>query len=111
MNILEEFYYGNVNPQEKFYKRESDFATFVKIVFDVRSLLEEKVILENEEKLSAYLAGEEKHLFSQLMNAQSEIISIETRERFIEGWKLGAKFMVDTFLVPRYSPINGVCEE
>ena len=99
MNILEEFYYGNVNPQEKCFKRESEFATFVKIVS------------ENEEKLSAYLGGEEKHLFSQLMNAQSEILDTETRERFIEGWTLGAKFMVDTFLIPRYSPIIGVCEE
>lgn len=99
MNILEEFYYGNVNPQEKFYKRESEYATFVRI------------ISENEEKLNAYLDGEEKHSFSKLMSAQSEIISIENRERFIEGWKLGARFMLDTFLVPRYSPINGVCEE
>ena len=85
MNILEEFYYGNVNPQEKCFKRESEFATFVKIVSD------------NEEKLSAYLGG--------------EILDTETRERFIEGWKLGARFMIDTFLVPRYSPISGVCEE
>lgn len=99
MNILEEFYYGNFNPQEKFYKRESEYATFVKIVFD------------NEEKLTAYLGGEEQHLFFQLMNAQSEILDIESRERFIEGWKLGAKFMLDTFLVPRYSPIYGVYEE
>lgn len=99
MNILEEFYYGNVNPQEKFYKRESEYAAFVRI------------ISENEEKLTTYLGGEEKHLFSQLMNAQSEILDTETRERFIEGWKLGAKFILDTFLVPRYSPINGICEE
>ena len=99
MNILEEFYYGNVNPQEKFYKRESEYATFVKIVSD------------NEEKLSACLGGAEQHLFSQLMNAQSEITAIETRERFIEGWKLGAKFMLDTFLVPRYSPISGICKK
>lgn len=104
MNILEEFYYGNVNPQEKCFKHESEYATFVKIVS------------ANEEKLNAYLnaiptAQEEQHLFSQLMNAQSEIISIETRERFIEGWKLGARFMIDTFLVPRYSPISRICEE
>ena len=97
--ILEEFYYGNINPNEKCFKRQSEFATFVKIVSD------------NEEKLIAYLGGEEKHLFSQLMNAQSEILDTEARERFIEGWKLGARFMLDTFITPRYSPINGVCEE
>ena len=99
MNILEEFSYGNINPNEKCFKRQSEFATFVKIVSD------------NEEKLIAYLGGEEKHLFSQLMNAQSEILDTEARERFIEGWKLGARFMLDTFITPRYSPINGVCEE
>lgn len=47
MNILKEFYYGNVNPQEKCFKRESEYAAFVKIVSD------------NEEKLSAHLGGEE----------------------------------------------------
>lgn len=99
MNILEEFYYGNVNPQEKCYKRGSEYATFVKIVSD------------NEGKLTASLDGEEQHLFSRLMNAQSEILDTETRERFIEGWKLGARFMLDTFLIPRYSPISGICEE
>ncbi|MCI9626326.1 MAG: hypothetical protein HFI90_06035 [Clostridia bacterium] len=99
MNILEEFYYGNVNPQEKCFQRKSEYAAFVKIVS------------ENEEKLSAYLGGEEQHLFSQLMNAQSEILDTETRERFIEGWKLGARFMIDTFLVPRYTPFSGTCEE
>lgn len=45
MNILEEFYHGNINPQEQFYK--SEYAAFVKIVSD------------NEEKLSAHLGGEE----------------------------------------------------
>ncbi len=88
MNIPEEFYYGNVNPQEQFYKRESEYAAFVKTVSD------------NEEKLRACLGDEEQRLLSQLMNAQSEIISIEARERFIEGWKLGAKFMIDTLLMP-----------
>ena len=99
MNMLEEFYYGNINPQEKFFKRETEYAKFVRIVSD------------NEEKLTAYLTGEEQHLFSQLMNAQSEILDVEARERFIEGWKLGAKFMLDTFLVPRNNPFNGICED
>lgn len=99
MNILEKFYYGNVNPQEKSFKRETEYAKFVRIVF------------ENEEKLTAYLTGEEQHLFSQLMNAQSEILDVEARERFIEGWRLGAKFMLDTFFVPRNSPFNGICED
>ena len=99
MNILEELYYGNISPYEKCYKRDSEYAALTKI------------IANNEEKLTVCLSGEEQHLFSQLMNAQNEILSTETRERFIEGWKLGARFMLDTFLMPRYSPISEIDEE
>ena len=104
MNILEEFYYGNVNPNEKCFKRESEYATFVKIVST------------NEEKLNTYLnaiptAQEEQHLFSQLMNAQSEILDTEGRERFLEGWMLGARFILDTFLIPHKSPICSICDD
>lgn len=104
MNILEEFYYGNVNPQEKCFKHESEYAKFVGIVSD------------NEKKLITFLhvmpnAKEEQHLFSQLMKAQSEVNNIESLERFIEGWKLGARFMLDTFLTYRKSPICDICEE
>lgn len=93
MNILEELYYGNIDPHEKCFRHESEYAAFVRIA------------AANEEKLSEYLDGEAKHLFSQLMNAQNEIIEIESRECFIEGWKLGARFVLDTFLTSGQSQL------
>lgn len=101
MNILEELYYGNINPQEKCFKYESEYAANVKILAD------------NEKKLSAYFNNlpnvqKEQRLFSQLMEAQSEIIETETCESFIEGWKLGARFMLETFLMPRQSPFSKI---
>ena len=95
--IFGEFFWQR-NAQKKRNKRESEYAASVKIAFD------------NEEKLGVWLSGGGKHLFSQPMNAQCEIIAVETRERFIAGWKLGVKFMLDTFVTLRYNPINGVCE-
>ena len=32
------------------------------------------------------------------MNAQSEINLFEGREKFMEGFRLGARFMLDTFV-------------
>lgn len=94
MNIIEELYRGNINPQIKVFNKDSQYADFINILSD------------NEEKLNDCLGGEEKRLLSTLIDAQGEILSIECRENFIQGWKLGAKFMLDTFLTFRYCPIN-----
>lgn len=101
MNILEELYYGNIAPETKCFDRKSKYADFVAIVSN------------NEEKLTSFLNGifkaeEKQHLFSQLMNAQSEILGFSEQERFIEGFELGARFMLDTFLIPRKSVIRDI---
>ena len=103
MNILEEMYYGNIRPISKCFDRSSPYGKLVKIISD------------NEKKLNTYLntipeAKEEQYLFSQLMNAQGEVSGISDLERFIEGFQLGARFMLDTFLSERYSPIQDVCD-
>ena len=101
-NILEELYYGNINPQDKCFDRDSEYAKFVKIIAD------------NEEKLDAFLRGisaaEKEHkLFSQLMDAHSSILVFSEKERFIEGFQLGARLMLDTFLIPWGSVIRDIC--
>lgn len=99
MNILEELYYGNINPNEKHFRRKSEYEKFVKI------------ISSNEEKLKSYLDEEAQRLLLQLMDAQTAIAATGERERFIEGWKLGAQFVLDTFLMPHYSPFAEIYEE
>lgn len=101
MNFLEELYYGNINPNEKCFARESQYAAFIKI------------IAENQEKLTAYFNAiphtqKERHLFFQLMNAQEEVLQFSEENRFIEGFQLGARCMLDTFIVPGESVIRDI---
>ncbi len=90
MNVMEDLFYGNINPNEKCYNHDSEYAKFVKIVTD------------NEEKLTAFLsslskAEEEQHLLLQMINAQSEISGFLEFERFVEGFRLGASLMLEIF--------------
>lgn len=101
MNILEEFYYGNIIPNDKCFDRKSEYAKFIEIISD------------NEKKLTAFLGGlpraeEEQHLFSQLMNAQREVSTFSELNRFIEGFQLGARFILDTFILPQESVIRDI---
>jgi len=78
-NILEELYYGNINPSAKCFVSDSRYAKFMKIISD------------NEEKLTTFLNGisaaeEERHLLSQLLNAQNEILLFSEQERFMEAF-------------------------
>jgi len=100
-NTLEALYYGNIIPSEKCFDRDSEYARFIKIVS------------ENKEKLTSFLNGiptaqEAQRLFSQLMGAQNELLEFSEQDRFIEGFMLGARFMLDTFLIPRESAIADI---
>ena len=101
MNIIEELYYGNINPNENQFDRNSQYAKFI------------KTITENEVKLTEYLASlpdskEEQQLFFQLMNAESEVRQFSEIDRFIEGFQLGARFTLDTFVLPGQSVIRDI---
>lgn len=101
MTILEDLYYGNINPNEKCFDRKSKYAEFVKILSD------------NEEKLTTFLnalpnAEAEQHLLSQMINAQSELSQFSEIERFIEGFRLGSGIMLDTFILPQQSVIRDI---
>lgn len=101
MNVLEELYYGNVNPNEKQFERTSSYAKFCKTITD------------NESQLMAFFealpnAENEKRLFSQMVNAQAEISCYCEKERFIEGFRLGTKFMLDSVVMPDNSVIRDI---
>lgn len=99
MNIIEELYYGNVSPMEEECERSVPF---------------EKLAAANEEKLAAYFAQqpegqEEERLFSQMVNAYKEILSYREKSRFIEGFRLGARFLLDALVFPE-NPYMGSLE-
>ena len=85
MNIIEELYYGNLNPNEKRYDRDSQYAKALEL------------LCKNEKILSETLAGDTLKLFNKLMDASDEIIACTGTENFKMGFSLGVQLMADCF--------------
>ena len=85
-NVIEELYYGNLEPQE--------------LTTEITPKLKKKlsVLAKKEEELSAMLPEKEKELFSNYVNAFNEFSSISISDSFISGFRFGARFAYDTFV-------------
>ncbi|MGI6261558.1 MAG: DUF6809 family protein [Acutalibacteraceae bacterium] len=83
MRILEEFWYGNIEPTE----------------YDTSSCKEHKKLLElicrNEEKLQSTMTDEQKELFSRYTDAVREHQMATDYLIFQNGFKLGARMMLE----------------
>ena len=85
-SIIEDFYYGNIEPQElnteltpKLKKQLSNLA-------------------EKEEQLAARLIGEDKELFQNYVSAYIEFSTTSNADSFISSFRLGSRFTYDTFV-------------
>ena len=85
-NIIEEFYYGNIEPQE--------------LSTEITPKLKKKLssLVKKEEELTAMLPEKEKELFAKYVLAYNEFSSIGNSDSFISGFRLGARFIYDTFI-------------
>ena len=85
-NIIEEFYYGNIEPQE--------------LNSELTRKLKKKLsnLADKEEQLCVHLDGEVKELFLDYVKSYTEFSSISNSDSFISGFRLGARFTYDTFL-------------
>ena len=83
MRILEEFWYGNIEPTE--YDTSS--------CKEYRKLLE--LICRNEEKLQATMTDEQKELFSRYTDAVREHQTMAECLLFQNSFRLGARMMVE----------------
>lgn len=84
--FIEEFYYGNIEPQ----------ACNSELNKELKRLL--STLSEKEELLTSTLNGEEKDLFSEYVNAYNEFLAFSIADGFISGFRLGASFTYDTFV-------------
>lgn len=82
-HILEELYYGNINPNAKQFIRNTSFDRAMRTISD------------SEAKLTELLTGKEKELFLKMVNAFSEVDGTGNVEHFIEGFRLGARIIID----------------
>ena len=84
MNFIEELYYGNINPNEKRYKKATPYDKALSI------------FTANEDKLKESLSGEHLKLFNELVNASDEISAISGVENFKIGFRLCVLMMCDS---------------
>ena len=83
MNTLEDLYYGNLFPHEKCAKLDDE----------VKELL--KLLNRNEEKLLVTFSEEQKINFEKYKDCNREISEISERELFLNGFRLGARIIID----------------
>lgn len=85
-NVIEELYYGNLEPQE--------------LTTEITPKLKKKlsVLAKKEEELSAMLPEKEKELSANYVSAYNEFSSLSNSDSFISGFRLGARFAYDTFV-------------
>ena len=65
-----------------------------------------RTISENEDWLTEHLTGEEKKRFLDFADAWSAYNGAATLDGFITGFRLGARFVLDAFVLPEASPQN-----
>ena len=85
-NIIEDLYYGNIEPQE--------------LTTEITPRLKKKLseLVKKEEELTSKLSEAEKELFSNYTCAYNEFSSISNSGSFISGFRFGARFAYDTFI-------------
>lgn len=83
MDILEDLYYGNLFPHEKVSKLDNE----------TKELL--GLLNRNEEKLTANLSNEQKETFEKYKDCNQEISEICERNAFLNGFRLGAKIIIE----------------
>ena len=96
MRILEEFWYGNIEPTE----------------YDTSSCKEYKKILElicrNEEKLKATMTNEQKELYEKYTDCVREHQTNTDCLIFQNGFKLGARMMLEV-MEEQLNIASGTC--
>lgn len=85
-NFIEELYYGNIDPQARGFTKNSR----IKKAYDN--------ITELEKHINEKFDVEEQEMFKNFVNTNSEITAESELDTFILGFRLGARFVYDTFL-------------
>lgn len=85
-SFIEEFYYGNIEPQEL----SPEFGSSLKKKLNS--------LVKNEDEFKEKLSEEEKKLFKKYSDSYNEFLSMSVADSFISGFRLGAKFTHDVFV-------------
>ena len=97
-NFIEEYYYGNIEPQARSTKQNKAVQKQMKI------------LMTNEDFLTTALSDENKKQFLDYVNAWSIVNGESNLDSIIMGFRLGAKFKLDTFVTSE-TPLEDLLRE
>ena len=83
MSVLEELWYGNLEPSEYSFSSSREYKELLHLVS------------RNEEKLLSTMTQEQKELFSRYADCVREFQSLAELLLFQSSFKLGAKLMAE----------------
>ena len=86
MKILEELWFGNINPQGPDAQMDPRVE---------RALY---LVVKNEEAMRAMLTDTQKEQLEKVSDRQSELTDLLERRAFTEGFRLAVKIMVDVMI-------------
>lgn len=85
MQVLEDLYMGDIHPNERSFKKDSQYS---------RALNE---VVKTGDALLSTLTEKQKGQFEAYITAQREVNVLTDCETFIYAFRLGAKIMIDVF--------------
>ena len=91
VNFIEELYYGNIEPQNKKRKESRNYSR------------EMGALSKNEDILLEKLPLEDKKLFLEYVDAWGIVDGESVVNSFVTGFRLGARFTYDVFVLSENS--------
>ena len=91
VNFIEELYYGNIEPQNRNLKQKKNYSR------------EMNTLSKNEDILLEKLPLEDKKLFLEYVDAWGIVDGESVVDSFVTGFRLGARFTYDVFVLPENS--------
>ena len=95
MRILEEIWYGNINPQGRDAQKDPRMEKALYLV------------VKNEEALRAMLTDIQKEQYEKVSDRQSDLTDLLERKAFAEGFRLAVKIMVDIMTTMETPSVDG----
>ena len=83
MGVINELWYGNIEPQDRTIPRDKDYKQLLKRICDY------------EEQFRGIFSPEQQKAFEDYENATISVTAISEEASFVEGFRLGAKIMLE----------------
>ncbi len=83
MSILQELWYGNVHPIERYMRQDSEYAQAL------------HKLVDEQNRLLPGLAPELRKGIEKLLDVQMEAAVIAERDAFIMGFRLATQILID----------------